>query len=85
MVKLYLFSKKIHRFLALIISIMALIMMVTGLNMKYGWFFLNPLFARKLHNAFSIYFAVVLSIMALAGLVMFIFPYWQRWQNKKQK
>jgi uncharacterized iron-regulated membrane protein len=83
--KLYLFSKKIHRLLALIIAVMALIMMITGLNMKYGWFFLDPLFARHLHNTFSIYFAVVLLLMMLAGLVMFFFPYWQKWQNKKQK
>lgn len=85
MVKLYLFCKKIHRFLALIITAIALVMMVTGLNMKYGWFFLNPLFARRLHNLLSVYFAVVLLLMMTAGLVMFYFPYWQRGQNKKQK
>ena len=81
MIKLYIFSKKIHRLLALIVAILASIMTVTGLSMKYGWF-LDPITARVIHNLFSLYFVIALVPMGLTGLVMFVFPYWQKQKNK---
>ena len=81
MINLYSFSKKVHRFLALIVASIATVMMVTGLSMKYGWF-IDPITARVIHNLFSLYFVIALVPMIIAGLVMFIFPYWQKWQAK---
>ncbi|KKQ25967.1 MAG: hypothetical protein US40_C0004G0002 [Candidatus Roizmanbacteria bacterium GW2011_GWC2_37_13] len=56
-------------------------MMITGLSMKYGWF-LDPITARVIHSLFSLYFVIALVPMTLAGLIMFIFPYWQKAKAK---
>jgi hypothetical protein len=77
LVKLYLWAKKIHRLLVLIISALTLVMAGTGLLMKYpklagGAIDLGLM--RYLHNQLSVYFTGVLVLMALTGLYMYVFP-----------
>lgn len=86
--KLYLWARKIHRFLAIIIVVLSLIMGSTGMVMKYpflsGTFsFINPDAARTLHNNLSSYFAIVLFLMAITGLIMFLQPYLLKWKKKE--
>ena len=71
--QLYILSRKIHRFMVIIIVVISLTMMITGLNMKYGWFWLDPLFARDLHNLLSPYFAIVLLINVITGFYMYLY------------
>lgn len=81
MTKLYLWARKIHRLLVLVVLTLTLIMTITGTIMKYSSFFsknapwLDQGLARYLHNQLSPFFAVVLFFMALTGLYMFCFPY----------
>jgi hypothetical protein len=78
MINLYLLSKKIHRILVLIISMLTIIMGGTGLLMKYPSiaqrFFVNKGFITYIHNNLSIYFVLALGLMMLTGLYMYFFP-----------
>ncbi len=82
--KLYRWSKKIHRLLFVGIIVLGLFMMGTGLLMRYPGFqadfvgALDPGLIRYLHNRVSTYFAIVLTLNILTGIVMYIFPAWQR-------
>ena len=71
----YLLTKKIHRLLILFITILGLIMVLTGLMMKYPALFnvlpFDPSTIRTLHNTLSIYFAIVLLLMMITGLCMY--------------
>lgn len=82
---MYLKAKKLHRFLVLIIVILGLIMMVTGSVMKYPqlFSFLDPLAARRLHSTISTFFSITLFFMATSGLVMYLYPAYQK--RKLQK
>lgn len=75
---MYLKAKKLHRFLVVIIVTLGLIMMVTGMTMKYPQLlpFIDPLAARHLHNLVSPYFALTLTLMAATGLTMYLYPYY---------
>ncbi len=73
---MYLWCKKIHRYLVLIMTILGLLMGATGYMMHENTYILLPAGqVRTLHNNFSITFAVVLGIMTITGLYLFIFPY----------
>jgi hypothetical protein len=52
---------------------LSLTMMVTGLNMKYGWFFLSYRFSNSLHNTLSPYFAIALTINIITGFYMYLY------------
>lgn len=84
MIKLYVFSKSIHRILALIMVVSTFIMAGTGLIMKYNilskFFNLDLGLVRFVHNNFSIVFATVLFFMMLTGLVMYLYPIVRRKQ-----
>lgn len=71
--QLYILSRKVHRLMVIIIVCLAFTMMVTGLNMKYGWFFIDRSFSSELHNLLSPYFAVALTINLFTGLYMYIY------------
>lgn len=71
--QLYILSRKIHRMIVIIIVVLSLAMMVTGLNMKYGWFFLDRGFSNNLHNNLSPYFALVLMINVITGFYMYLY------------
>lgn len=77
-VKLYLWSKSIHRITLFVTLFLTGIMSVTGLVLKYpslGIFFpFDSVFVRSVHSVFSTYFAIVLGIMVLTGSYMYIFP-----------
>lgn len=84
--KLFIFSRKLHRFFVLIIFAMILIMAGTGLMLKYYWqpFGLDLRMIRSLHNQMSGIFTIVLSLMALSGIYMYFFPYIQAAQKKRE-
>jgi len=72
----YLWSKKTHRILVLLILILGIIMISTGYMMHEGvYILLPPIQIRFLHDSFSILFSVILGIMALTGTYLFLFPY----------
>lgn len=81
MIKLYSFSKKIHRILTWIVAGTGSVMTVTGISLKYG-ILLDPISARVVHSLFSTYFVVALVPMSLTGIVMWFYPYWQKKQAK---
>jgi len=85
MTKLYLYSKKVHRVLVLVITAMILIMAGTGTMLEYSvsFFGLDLGLVRYVHNKLSIYFTVVLVLMMITGLYMYIFPVLNR--HKKQE
>lgn len=72
MSKLFLWCKKIHRLLVLIIVASTLIMAATGILMKYQLDATGQI--RYVHNQMSIIFTVLLSVMAATGLFMYFFP-----------
>lgn len=78
MIRLYVFSRKIHRLLALIMVVSTFVMAGTGLMMKYD--FLAKIFnvdqglIRYVHSSFSVIFVFVLLSMMLTGLVMYFYP-----------
>jgi hypothetical protein len=74
--KLFLFCKKIHRYLVFIILITGLCMMASGLCMYFNtYFFFRPGAIRSLHNNLSLLFTIVLGLMSLTGFYLFLFPY----------
>jgi len=79
MIKLYLFSKSVHRILVLIISVIALFMSVTGILLKYTFIttkfsFFNLGQIRYIHNNLSPFFSFALFLMVATGIVMYVFP-----------
>jgi hypothetical protein len=79
--KLAILSRKVHRFLVLIITVLGTVMAATGLTMHeageennlFPFFDLN--LAEKIHNTLSVYFTLVLGLMILTGLFLYLFPY----------
>lgn len=84
MTKIYLFSKKIHRWLVLAVSALGLFMMVSGIFLKYPVFVMNNLkfidlgLVRYLHNNISVVFSAALFLMMLTGLLMYFLPWLMR-------
>jgi uncharacterized iron-regulated membrane protein len=78
MIKLYLVSKSIHRYLVLIISALTILMAGTGTMLKYSWMSgalgLNQAMIRFLHNNLSVVFTITLICMMVTGIIMYIFP-----------
>jgi len=83
---MYLKAKKLHRFLVFIMSLLGLVMMLTGGVMKYPqlFSFIDPLAARRLHNTVSTFFSITLFLMATSGLTMYLYPAYQKRQLKKR-
>ncbi|MDO8610702.1 MAG: hypothetical protein Q7R95_09220 [bacterium] len=86
MTKLYLLSRKIHRILVVIITLLTLLMAGTGLLLKYTFIaasigITNLSLLRSLHNNLSPFFTIALILMILTGLCMYLFPV----INKSQK
>lgn len=81
MTKYYLISKKIHRILVLIITVLSLLMALTGLMLKYPAFNLNLInlgLVRYLHNQLSPLFGIVLTLMIITGVWMYLYPELQK-------
>lgn len=85
-VKLFQWSKKIHRWLVVLMVLAALVMTVSGTILKFpGLFFtwgVNVQFIRFLHNQFSVVFSLLLLIMSVTGLYMYYFPIWQQRRSR---
>lgn len=76
---LYLLSKKIHRFLVVIIMIVGILMSVTGILLKFTFVaakfsFIDLGQVRYIHNNLSPVFSIIFFVMALTGIIMYIFP-----------
>jgi len=81
MTKYYLFAKKVHRILVLIITVISLLMALTGSILKYpilsfNLFDLNLI--RYLHNQLSPFFGIVLTFMIITGIWMYFYPELQK-------
>jgi len=90
MTKIYLWSKKIHRILVIVITFMTLIMAGSGLLLKYNsWAnnlpFLDLGVMRYVHNNLSVLFAIVLGFMILTGSVLYFYPWWVERKTKNKK
>ena len=81
MTKYYLLAKKLHRILVLIITILSLLMALTGLILKYPALSLNLInlgLVRYLHNQLSPLFGIVLTLMIITGIWMYLYPALQK-------
>lgn len=80
----YLWSRKIHRFLVVLMVILGLIMLVTGSAMKYDAVaaVIDPIQSRLLHNFTSAFFAPVFLAQLLTGGYMYLHPYLLKWFRK---
>jgi len=78
MIKLYLFTKLIHRLSLYATSFFVLFMSLTGIVLKYSFFkkfsSIDMGLIRYLHGELSIYFVAALGVMMLTGLYMYLFP-----------
>ncbi len=83
--QLYLWCKKIHRYLVLGMAVLGILMGGSGYMMHENIYILLPATQiRTLHNNFSVAFAVVLGVMTITGLYLFIFPYLKTKQPPQQ-
>lgn len=71
--QIYIWSRKIHRFMVIINVTLSLVMLITGLNMKYGWFFMGRRLANNLHDLVSPYFAIALTVNLITGFYMYLY------------
>ena len=76
---MYLWSKKIHRILVLVIIVVSGIMAFTGIVMKYPEIarifpVIDELLMRYIHNQASVIFSIVLVCMIITGGYMYLFP-----------
>jgi hypothetical protein len=89
MIKIYLFMKKVHRILVLIIITLGLFMGATGTLLKFSAFsakyfsFFDLGLIRYLHNQISIYFSIVLLLMIFSGTWMYVYI-WLKGRKKNQ-
>jgi uncharacterized membrane protein YozB (DUF420 family) len=77
MIKYFLISKKIHRFLVVIVTSLILIMAFTGLFLKYPYvssvfYFLDLGMIRYVHNQLSPWLTVFLLLMMITGVIMYL-------------
>lgn len=73
---LFLWSKKIHRYLVLLMVILGIVMMGSGYMMKQNsYLILSPGGIRSVHNTASLFFSIILGVMIITGLYLFLFPY----------
>jgi|GEM_PF-1958267 len=87
---IYLFAKKLHRYLVSAIIFLTLVMSATGGMLKFPVFFgqfgfLDLGLARYVHGQMSLLFGITLFLMAMSGLVMYIFPVINARRQKKNK
>lgn len=80
----YQLSRKIHRLLVLLITVLGLAMAGSGLLLKYPSFvsqslsFIDLGLLRYLHNRLSPWFGILLTLMALTGVVMYFYPVYMK-------
>ncbi len=88
--QVFLWSKKIHRWLLWFVTILGSLMMLSGYLMHKELEGESQvsievmLFMRFWHNRLSSYFLIVLSLMILTGLLMWGVPKLIQRQNSKQ-
>ncbi|MBI5733874.1 MAG: hypothetical protein HY973_02935 [Candidatus Kerfeldbacteria bacterium] len=88
--RFYLFAKKTHRLLVVVIVFVTLIMAGTGTVLKYPelakyLFKLDLNWVRYLHNELSPIFTTILILMMLSGLIMYWYPWHTRRSAKLNK
>lgn len=79
---IYLSSKIIHRWLVGLLSILGIIVGLTGLilddNRSGTWLGVDIGLIRELHGNLGVFFAYLLFAMIITGLVLYFFPYYQK-------
>jgi len=74
----YIFFRKIHRLLVLVMSVSIILMTFTGILMKYpritNYLPFDLVTVRSIHNAASPLFSIILVLMMISGLVMYFYP-----------
>jgi len=81
----HVYARKLHRFLVLIISVLTIIMIITGGIMKYPDIAsaivpsVNFERIREVHSNISTYFSITLVLMALTGIIMYLYPTVIKW------
>ena len=78
MMNLFIFSRKLHRLLVIVISFLTLVMGGTGILMKYPdtfYAYIDIGMVRALHNGMSLWFTIALLVMGATGLFMYFIPY----------
>lgn len=77
---LQLYARKIHRLCVLIITILGLLMMATGIILKYPVLmiqlfpFIDLRLATQIHGNIAPYFVIVLAVMMITGGYMYLYP-----------
>lgn len=76
---IYLYAKKIHRILVLVICVLTVLMATTGALLKYSFIasqfsFIDLRLTRWIHNQMSPFFSITLFGMILTGIIMYVFP-----------
>lgn len=90
MINLYIFARKTHRLLVLILTVLTLVMAGTGVVLRYISFFLKVFpsldinLLRYVHNKLSPYFSIALVLMAISGLYMYLHVWWIKRKNRNQ-
>jgi hypothetical protein len=79
MSNIYQLAKQFHRFVLFITVFLGIIMMGTGIVLKYSFIatrfqLLDLGLMRYLHNTFSLFFSIALSFMILTGLLLYFLP-----------
>jgi hypothetical protein len=78
MINLMQLARKIHRILVLIISVLGIVMGVTGIFLKYtSWvmiFGFDLGLMRSLHNNLSPFLSIILMFMIVTGLILYFVP-----------
>jgi len=82
---LYIFSKKIHRFLSLLTAFFGFLMTISGILLKYDVLpFIRRGLVRNIHNLNSISFGILLTTMTITGLILFFYPIFKKSSQKSK-
>ncbi|MBI5620735.1 hypothetical protein HY949_03080 [Candidatus Gottesmanbacteria bacterium] len=83
MTKLYLFCRKIHRYIALAATALLSLMAGTGMMLSapkiadaLPW--IDIKYARSIHGAMAPWAGLSVWLMLLTGLVLYLYPLWMR-------
>lgn len=80
---IYNLARKIHRFFMFAIIFLTFLMWLTGQIMEEQLRIMSDFQARNLHRVASKFFTLVLLLMIISGLIMYFYPLYTKFKNKK--
>lgn len=80
---IYILMRKLHRIFVPVIIFLALVMALTGIQMKY--YIGDEGLARYIHNNVSIIFTIVLAVMIISGACLYLYPWISKRLGKSPK